>query len=131
MNIVKLALLASLDRAGECWVAADVKRGQELAKVPKAKGARGGGKKHGPRGAYVEARDTAPTRAELGIGKKEAARSEMIAEAAAKDAAGRRSPGMATVAPMVGRKCSGGGRERLVTLCRSTSSRANRQSLPI
>jgi hypothetical protein len=51
------------DRAGECWVAADVKRGQELAKVPKAKGARAGEKKQGPRGAYVEPRDTTPTRA--------------------------------------------------------------------
>lgn len=55
-------------RAGECWVTADRKRGQELAKMPKAKGNAGPGRgKAGAKAglAFIDA----PTRAELGIGK--------------------------------------------------------------
>jgi hypothetical protein len=64
------------DRAGECWVDADVKRGQELAKVPKAIGTRGnflgGSNKAPPR---TKPKDDVPTRAEMHVGKEEAARS--------------------------------------------------------
>ena len=35
--------------------------------MPKAKGTRGGGKKQGPRWAYVEPRNTSPTRVEMHI----------------------------------------------------------------
>ena len=66
------------DRAGEVWIDAEVRLGEELAKVPKAKGARAGGTKAGPRGAYVEPRDKTPSLAELGIAKKRAARAARL-----------------------------------------------------
>jgi hypothetical protein len=64
------------DRAGKRWVAAEVKKGEELARIPKAKGTQGnlrgkpkGGKPSGR--ALLEPPDNTPTRAELGVGKKE------------------------------------------------------------
>jgi len=47
-----------------------VKLGELLKDLPKAKGARAGGKKDGPRGSYVELRDSASTLADLRITKK-------------------------------------------------------------
>ena len=64
------------DRAGECWVSADRKRGHELAKIPKAKGGQPYQKKST---GSIKAPVDSPTRAEMHIGKKEAARSEKIA----------------------------------------------------
>lgn len=75
------------DRAGEVWIAAEVRVGLELAKLPKAKGTRGTlrGKPKGERGssgrALVEPPDeSAPTLAELGVAKKRAARARKLAE---------------------------------------------------
>jgi hypothetical protein len=63
-----------------CHSAADRKRGEELAKIPKAKGTRGqflgGSNKAPPR---KKPKDDAPTLAEMHVGKKEAARSEKLA----------------------------------------------------
>ena len=56
--------------------AAEARLGRELAKLPRAKGARAGGKKDSPRGPIVEPRDDAPTLAELGVEKKRAARAQ-------------------------------------------------------
>jgi N6-adenosine-specific RNA methylase IME4 len=71
--------------------AAEIKLGEYLKQVPKAKGASAGGTKDGPRGAYTEPRDDAPTLAELGISKKLSAESQRLAElpAAAKAQLGR------------------------------------------
>ncbi|MGY8665702.1 MT-A70 family methyltransferase [Bradyrhizobium sp. UFLA05-109] len=71
---------AVADRAGEVWVEAEVKIGEERKKVGKAKGARAGGKKTGPRGTYVDPRDSAPTVLELGIDKKRLLRAEKLAD---------------------------------------------------
>lgn len=46
------------------------KLGELVRDLLKNKGAQAGGKKAGPRGAYVESRDTTPTLADLGISKK-------------------------------------------------------------
>jgi hypothetical protein len=46
------------DRAGES---------SRIAKLPRAMGARGGGKKASPRGPILEPRDKAPTLAEMGV----------------------------------------------------------------
>ena len=43
------------------------------------RGATGGGRKAGPRGAYVEPRDTAPTLASAGIDKKLSSRAQRLA----------------------------------------------------
>lgn len=43
------------------------------------KGAAGGGKKEGPRGAYVEPRDTLPKLADVGIDKRLSSRAQKIA----------------------------------------------------
>ena len=78
------------DRAGECWVAAETKLGEELQRTPKATGTRGqlsgrkgGGHSHGSVAgeAVLEppASDT-PTDAERGIGKRQGARARKLAE---------------------------------------------------
>jgi hypothetical protein len=68
------------DRAGEIWIAADVRLAEELDKLPKAKGAIGqAGPGRGKRGAKVEPRfDGAPTLKELGVTKKRAARGRKL-----------------------------------------------------
>lgn len=43
------------------------------------RGAAGGGKKEAPRGSFVEPRDTTPTLADLGIGKKLSSRAQALA----------------------------------------------------
>jgi hypothetical protein len=67
------------DRAGKRWVAAEVKKGEELARIPKAKGTQGnlrgkpkGGKPSGR--ALLEPPDNTPTRTELGGREKRARR---------------------------------------------------------
>ena len=68
------------DRAGEVWVSAEVKLGDELERLPKAKGTRGvmrgrdssGGTKRAP------PEKTTPTLAELGIAKKRSARAKRL-----------------------------------------------------
>jgi N6-adenosine-specific RNA methylase IME4 len=68
------------DRAGEVWIAAEVRLGQERAKMPKAKGALGN---PGGRGAKIVRSQIgtaqAPTLAELKLDKKRAARAERLA----------------------------------------------------
>lgn len=61
------------DRAGELWVKGDARLGEELEKLPKAKGQIRRGTKLEPRED-----DTAPTLQELGIDKKLSARSRRI-----------------------------------------------------
>ena len=56
-----------------------VKLGELLKDLPKAKGARAGGKKDGPRGSYVELRDSASTLADLRITKKLASVAQRLA----------------------------------------------------
>jgi N6-adenosine-specific RNA methylase IME4 len=72
------------DRGGKVWIAADVRLRAELDATARARGAIAGGKKSGPRGAFVAPRDDAPTLAELGLpgdaGKKRAARAKKLAE---------------------------------------------------
>ena len=72
------------DRAGEVWINAEVKIGEELAKLPKAKGTRGNlrGKPKGSGssgGAIFSPPDGTATRAEIGIAKKRAARAIKLA----------------------------------------------------
>jgi hypothetical protein len=55
------------------------KLGELLKAMPKAKGAKAGGKKAGPRGSYVAPRDSTPTLAELGLDKKTAAVAQHLA----------------------------------------------------
>ena len=56
--------------------------GAAKKRLGKARGAAGGGKKNGPRGAFVSRRDFAPTQAELGFagdaGKKRLARVMLV-----------------------------------------------------
>jgi N6-adenosine-specific RNA methylase IME4 len=78
------------DRAGECWVAAETKLGEELQRTPKATGTRGqlnGGKKGTGRGtrktgeAVLEPPvSDVPSDAERGIGKRQGARARKLAE---------------------------------------------------
>lgn len=75
---------AVADRAGICWINAEVRLGEELAKIPKAKGTRGqfkGSTDGGISGGSIVAppEDDAPSRAELGIAKKHASRAEKLA----------------------------------------------------
>jgi N6-adenosine-specific RNA methylase IME4 len=53
--------------------------GELLRDLPKAAGARAGGKKDSPRGTYVAPRDSAPTLADLGINKKTSAIAQELA----------------------------------------------------
>ena len=79
------------DEAGECWVAAETKLGEELQRTPKATGTRGqltGRKKgsagnNGSRAGEAELEPPAsdvPTDAERGIGKRQGARARKLAE---------------------------------------------------
>src|ERR1700677_1716083 len=54
------------DEAGETRIAARNRLAEELAKLPKAKGARGGGKKASSRGSLLEPRDKSPKLSDLG-----------------------------------------------------------------
>jgi hypothetical protein len=67
------------DKAGECWVRAELRLAEELSKIPRAVGARAGGKKESPRGPIVEPRDQSPPLADLGVPKKRAARAQKLA----------------------------------------------------
>jgi N6-adenosine-specific RNA methylase IME4 len=66
------------DEAGLIWTAALNRLAEELAKLPKAKGARGGGKKASPRGPLLEPRDKTPTLAELGVTKRQSAQARAL-----------------------------------------------------
>ena len=54
--------------------------GEFLQATPKNKGAAAGGKKDGPRGTYLEPRDSNPTLASAGISKKESAEARALAD---------------------------------------------------
>jgi N6-adenosine-specific RNA methylase IME4/ribosomal 50S subunit-recycling heat shock protein len=66
------------DRAGEVWIAAEVRLGRELKRRPKAKGSRGTGRPKIGGSKVVPPKDV-PTLAELKIEKKRAARAERLA----------------------------------------------------
>jgi len=81
------------DKAGQCWVAADYKLGEELLKNGKSKGTKGQivGRKPGSGGrgknanlssggTIMSAPDEVQTDADLGIGKRLAARARKLAE---------------------------------------------------
>ncbi len=76
------------DRSGTCWIDAEVRIGEEREKLPKAAGTRGqlrGGRKGAGRGRFTgEAKLVPPvkdpTDAELGLGKRLAARSRKLRE---------------------------------------------------
>ena len=69
------------DRAGEVWITAEVRIGEELIKLPKAEGTRG--QLVGP-GVIGSSKSVppidAPTLAELGVAKKRAARNRRLAQ---------------------------------------------------
>lgn len=65
--------------AGAIQAKAVARIGVELAKQPKAPGARGGGKKASPRGPLLEPRDLTPTLAEMGVHRKLAAQAQKLA----------------------------------------------------
>lgn len=73
------------DRAGEVWIAAEDRLGEELAKLPRAKGTAGKGRPKIGGAKTAPPKDDAPTLAELGLpgdaGKKRAARAKKIREA--------------------------------------------------
>jgi N6-adenosine-specific RNA methylase IME4 len=70
--------------AAEIRIKAERRLGELIAAqketVGLAKGASAGGKKDGPRGSFVELRDSVPTLAEAGIDKKLSARAQKLAE---------------------------------------------------
>ena len=70
---------AVIGQAHALKVRALVRLGELLKDLPKAKGARAGGKKDGSRGSYVEPRDSASTLADLRITKKLASVAQQLA----------------------------------------------------
>ena len=69
--------------AAEIRIRAERRLGERIAAQKEGvglnRGAAGGGTKQGPRGAYVEPRDTAPTLSEAGIDKKLSSRAQQLA----------------------------------------------------
>ncbi len=65
--------------AAEVRLTCERRIGELQKEAPKAKGARGGGKKEGSRGRYVRPRDETPTLAQKGLTKSDSERFQAMA----------------------------------------------------
>lgn len=93
-----------IQRAKSLRLQAERRLGEMLRVMPKSVGAAAGGVKDGPRGSYVEPRESTPTLADIGITKKTSMRAQQLAampaEKFAQVASGEISVAQAVAAPV-------------------------------